>query len=179
MDVQHRHTHQKGPGRGYTSCAALQSSSLCSALPSLSGLVRPSNRTGTDYTGLPGLQRSGANLPSVQDLSTSRVRSLAGNITADTAHPGHNPCQLLPSGRRYRALNCTTTRHKSSFFPQAITLMNTSPVYSVRNNPRSIYLLIILLLNSGSHVHISDTIPTMFTHEWHIQLILKKSDSEK
>ncbi len=33
--------------------------------------------------------------------------------------------ELLPSGRRYRALNTRTTRHRNSFFPQAIHLMNT------------------------------------------------------
>ncbi len=33
--------------------------------------------------------------------------------------------ELLPSGRRYRALSTRTTRHRNSFFPQAIHLMNT------------------------------------------------------
>ncbi len=31
--------------------------------------------------------------------------------------------ELLPSGRRYRALSTRTTRHRNSFFPQAVHLM--------------------------------------------------------
>ncbi len=37
----------------------------------------------------------------------------------------HSLCERLPSGRRYRALSTRTTRHRNSFFPQAIHLMNT------------------------------------------------------
>ena len=32
--------------------------------------------------------------------------------------------QLLPSGKRYRALYAKTSRHRGSFFPQAVALMN-------------------------------------------------------
>ena len=48
-----------------------------------------------------------------------------GSITADPSHPGHNLFQLLLSGRHYRTLYAKTTRHKNSFFSQAVTLMNT------------------------------------------------------
>ncbi len=41
------------------------------------------------------------------------------------SHPAHSLFELLPSGRRYRALSPRTTRHRNSFFPQAIHLMNT------------------------------------------------------
>ncbi len=41
------------------------------------------------------------------------------------SHPAHSLFELLPSGRRYRALSTRTTRHRNSFFPQAIHLMNT------------------------------------------------------
>ncbi len=41
------------------------------------------------------------------------------------SHPAHSVFDVLPSGRRYRALNTRTTRHRNSFFPQAIHLMNT------------------------------------------------------
>ncbi len=64
--------------------------------------------------------------PALHMLHMSRVRKQAGNIIVDLSHPGHNLFQLLPSGRRYRALYTNTTRHTNSFFPQAITLMNTS-----------------------------------------------------
>src|SRR4029434_1421348 len=66
----------------------------------------------------------GANLPTIQDLYTSRVRKRAGKITADPSHPGHNLFQLLPSGRCYRTLFAKTTRHTNSFFPLAVSLMN-------------------------------------------------------
>ncbi len=46
-------------------------------------------------------------------------------ITLDPSHPAHSLFELLPSGRRYRALSTRTTRHRNSFFPQAIQLMNT------------------------------------------------------
>ena len=59
----------------------------------------------------------GANLPTIQDLYTSRVRKRAGKITADPSHPGHKLFKLLPSGRRYRSLFAKTSRHKNSIFP--------------------------------------------------------------
>src|SRR4029434_6219542 len=67
----------------------------------------------------------GANLPSIQDLYTSRVSKRAGKIIADPSHPGHNLFKLLPSGRRYRALSAKTSRHKHSFFPLAVSLLNS------------------------------------------------------
>ena len=67
----------------------------------------------------------GANLPTIQDLYTSRVRKRAGKITADPSHPGHKLFKLLPSGRRYRSLFAKTSRHKNSFFPLAVSLLNS------------------------------------------------------
>src|SRR4029434_7514866 len=64
-----------------------------------------------------------ANLPTIQDLYTSRVRKRAGKITADPSHPGHKLFKLLPSGRRYRSLFAKTSRHKNSFFPLAVSLL--------------------------------------------------------
>ncbi len=40
-------------------------------------------------------------------------------------HPAHSLFELLLSSRRYRALSTRTTRHRTSFFPQTIHLMNT------------------------------------------------------
>ncbi len=37
----------------------------------------------------------------------------------------HSLFELIPSGRRYRALSTRTTRHRNRFFTQAIQLMNT------------------------------------------------------
>ena len=68
----------------------------------------------------------GADLPTIQDLYSSRVRKRqAGKITADPSHPGYNLFQLRPSGRRYRTLYTKTTRHRNSFCPPAVTLMNS------------------------------------------------------
>ncbi len=67
----------------------------------------------------------GTTLPTLQELYLSRVSKRAGKITLDPSHPAHSLFELLPSGRRYRALSTRTTRHSNSFFPQAIHLMNT------------------------------------------------------
>ncbi|KAI2648710.1 putative RNA-directed DNA polymerase from transposon BS [Labeo rohita] len=67
----------------------------------------------------------GAPLPTLQELYTSRVRKRAQKITLDPSHPCHPLFELLSSGRRYRATNTRTTRHKNSFFPRAIYLMNS------------------------------------------------------
>ncbi len=66
----------------------------------------------------------GTTLPTPQELYLSRVRKRAGKITLDPSHPAHSLFELLPSGRRYRALSTRTTRHRNSFFPQVIHLMN-------------------------------------------------------
>ncbi len=66
----------------------------------------------------------GTTLPTLQELHLSRVSKRAVKITLDPSHPAHSLFELLPSGRRYRALSTRTTRHRNSFFPQAIHLMN-------------------------------------------------------
>ncbi|KAI2643116.1 Deleted in malignant brain tumors 1 protein [Labeo rohita] len=72
----------------------------------------------------------GAPLPTLQELYTSRVGKRAQKITLDPSHPSHPFFELLPSGRRYRAPNTRTARHKNSFFLQAIYLMTGH--YSIR-----------------------------------------------
>ncbi len=67
----------------------------------------------------------GITLPTFQELYLSRVNKRAGKITLGPSHPAHSLFELLPSGRRYRALSTRTARHRNSFFPQAIHLMNT------------------------------------------------------
>ncbi len=67
----------------------------------------------------------GAPLPTLQELYTSRVRKRAQKITLDPSHPSHPLFELLPSGRRFRAPITRTARHKNSFFPKAIQLMNS------------------------------------------------------
>ncbi len=67
----------------------------------------------------------GTNLSSLQELYSSRGSKRAGKITLDPSHPAHSLFELLPSGRHCRALSTRTTRHRNSFFPNAILLMNT------------------------------------------------------
>ncbi len=66
----------------------------------------------------------GCNLPSLQDLYTSRTLRRAGKIVADPSHPGHKLFETLPSGRRLRSIRTKTSRHKNSFFPSAVSLIN-------------------------------------------------------
>ena len=67
----------------------------------------------------------GSPLPSIQELYESRTRKRAGNIIRDPTHPGFTLFSPLPSGRRYRALRTRTNRHHNSFFPSAITILNS------------------------------------------------------
>ncbi|KAL0167353.1 hypothetical protein M9458_039197, partial [Cirrhinus mrigala] len=86
--------------------------------------------TKSDIRRLQGIVRTaeriiGAPLHTLQELYSSRVRKRAQKITLDPSHPSHHLFELLPSGWCYRAPNTRTTRHKNSFFPQAILLMNS------------------------------------------------------
>uniref|UniRef100_A0A9J7WZZ8 Reverse transcriptase domain-containing protein n=1 Tax=Cyprinus carpio carpio TaxID=630221 RepID=A0A9J7WZZ8_CYPCA len=97
----------------YTSVTVWFSSASKSDLRRLQRVVRTAERI------------IGTTLPSIQELYLSRVSKRAGKITLDPSHPAHSLFELLPSGRRYRALSTRTNRHRNSFFPQAIHLMNT------------------------------------------------------
>ena len=66
----------------------------------------------------------GCNLPSLQDLYASRTLRRADKIVADPSHPGHTLFESLPSGRRLRSIKIKTSRHKNSFFPSAVGLIN-------------------------------------------------------
>uniref|UniRef100_A0A8C6PAK0 Reverse transcriptase domain-containing protein n=1 Tax=Nothobranchius furzeri TaxID=105023 RepID=A0A8C6PAK0_NOTFU len=67
----------------------------------------------------------GCSLPSLQDLYVSRTRGSAGRIAADPSHPGHRLFEPLPSGRRLQSIRTRTSRHKNSFFPSAVRLVNS------------------------------------------------------
>ena len=66
----------------------------------------------------------GCPLPPLADLYSSRCLRKAQSIVEDPFHPGHGNLELLPSGRRYRALSTRTSRFKNSFYPRAITALN-------------------------------------------------------
>ena len=62
---------------------------------------------------------------SISDLYEARVRKRAAKIAADQSHPASDIFRLLPSGRRYRAMRTRTSRHLNSFFPRAVSLLNS------------------------------------------------------
>ena len=67
----------------------------------------------------------GVSLPSIETIYATWVRKRAERIVADPLHPGHHLLDLLPSGRRYRTSYTKSARHKNSFFPCAIKLLNS------------------------------------------------------
>ncbi len=67
----------------------------------------------------------GTTLPTLQEMYLSRVSKRDVKIILDPSNPAHSLFELLPSGRRYRVPSTRTTRHRNSFFPQAIHLMIT------------------------------------------------------
>uniref|UniRef100_A0A3B1JTN4 Reverse transcriptase domain-containing protein n=1 Tax=Astyanax mexicanus TaxID=7994 RepID=A0A3B1JTN4_ASTMX len=66
----------------------------------------------------------GVSLPSITDIYTTRSIRKATSIVNDPTHPSHKLFSLLPSGRRYRSIQSSTTRFCNSFYPQAIRLLN-------------------------------------------------------
>uniref|UniRef100_A0A3B3HPU9 Reverse transcriptase domain-containing protein n=1 Tax=Oryzias latipes TaxID=8090 RepID=A0A3B3HPU9_ORYLA len=69
----------------------------------------------------------GCHLPSLQELLISRTWRRAARIVADPSHPGHNLFRPLPSGKRLRSIRTRTSRHKNSYFPTAVSLLNSTP----------------------------------------------------
>ena len=67
----------------------------------------------------------GCVLPSISELYEGRCIRKAKKIINDPSHPNHELFELLPSGKRYRSLKARTTRLQSSFFHQAIRLLNS------------------------------------------------------
>ena len=68
----------------------------------------------------------GCNLPTLQDLHSSRTLRRARKIVADPSHPGHSLFGTLPSGRRLRSIRTKTSRHLNSFFPSSVGFLNKS-----------------------------------------------------
>ncbi|KAL0152343.1 hypothetical protein M9458_052066 [Cirrhinus mrigala] len=105
--------------------SAIIESILCTSIT-----VWFSSATKTDLRRLQRIVRTaeriiGTTLPTLQDLYSSRVSKRVSKIILDPSHPAHILFELLPSGRRYRARTTKTARHRKSFFPQAIYLMNS------------------------------------------------------
>ena len=67
---------------------------------------------------------TGGVLPSIQDIYTRRCRSKTRRILEDNSHPAHGLFQLLKSGKRYQSLKSSQERHRKSFYPSAIRILN-------------------------------------------------------
>ena len=68
----------------------------------------------------------GTPLPSLKSLHDTRALKRASKIIADPTHPGNCLFSILPSGRRLRVPRTRTTRHRLSFFPTAVRLINAA-----------------------------------------------------
>ena len=66
----------------------------------------------------------GVPLPLLMVVYQQRCTRRAIAIIKDIHHPSHSLFSLLPSGRRYRSIPCRSSRMLSSFFPQAVRLLN-------------------------------------------------------
>uniref|UniRef100_A0A670JPL4 Reverse transcriptase domain-containing protein n=1 Tax=Podarcis muralis TaxID=64176 RepID=A0A670JPL4_PODMU len=66
----------------------------------------------------------GLQLPTLDEIFTSRTLKKSHNILRDPTHPAHNFFELLPSGRRYRTMKTRTTRLLNSFYPRALIALN-------------------------------------------------------
>ena len=62
----------------------------------------------------------GCDLPSIASLYDTRLVRRARSIIRDTTHPANPLFELLPSGKRFRALRTRTSRFRNSFFPEAV-----------------------------------------------------------
>ncbi|KAI4885125.1 hypothetical protein NFI96_011804 [Prochilodus magdalenae] len=74
---------------------------------------------------------TGTQLPTTESVYQKHCLSRARSIIKDPSHPNHEPFTLLPSGRRYRSLRSRTNRLRKSFFPEAATLLNSTPCLSL------------------------------------------------
>lgn len=67
----------------------------------------------------------GCPLPPLTELYNTRCLKRAHSILEDSSHPGHCHFSLMRSGRRYRAISSSTNRLRDSFYPRAISVLNT------------------------------------------------------
>ena len=67
----------------------------------------------------------GTELPSLEELYKKRSLTKASKIVRDVKHPANEMFSFLPSGKRYKALEARTNGFKNSFYPQAISLLNS------------------------------------------------------
>uniref|UniRef100_A0A3B3SGG7 Reverse transcriptase domain-containing protein n=1 Tax=Paramormyrops kingsleyae TaxID=1676925 RepID=A0A3B3SGG7_9TELE len=68
----------------------------------------------------------GCPLPSLEELHSSCCLRNAKKDFQDPSHPGYVLFERLPSGRRFRSIKTKTNRLRNSFYPTAITMLNTA-----------------------------------------------------
>ena len=68
---------------------------------------------------------TGVKLPAIRDLYTRRCQRKAQKCLKDSSHPSHWLFFLLPSVSRYRSTKSRSKRLLSSFYLQAISLLNS------------------------------------------------------
>src|SRR4029434_4726757 len=78
----------------------------------------------TTLTSEPG---SRTRLATTENMYHKHCLGRAKRFMKDAPHPNHGPSTLLPSGRLYRSLRSHTSRLRKSFFPEAVTLLNSTP----------------------------------------------------
>ena len=66
----------------------------------------------------------GCPLPSLENIYLKRTGKRARMIARDSSHPASEIFELLPSGRRFRAMKTRTNKFGNSFFPSAISILN-------------------------------------------------------
>lgn len=69
-------------------------------------------------------KKSGCNLPSLQDLCSSKTLKRAGKVAADPSYPGHTLFETLPAEKRLHSIKIRNSHHKNSFFPSATGILN-------------------------------------------------------
>ena len=68
----------------------------------------------------------GCPLSPISTIYNSRCLNRARTILKDSTHPGFHFFNLLPSGRRFRSILAETNRLRDSFFPKAVTILNSN-----------------------------------------------------
>ena len=66
----------------------------------------------------------GVNLPDLDEIYRSRLRQKTQSILSDSSHPANDYFLLLPSGKRFRSIVSRSERHRKSFYPSAVRLLN-------------------------------------------------------
>ena len=69
-------------------------------------------------------RRFGIDNASLKEIYIKYSKIRYHTIIKDCHHPLHNNYQLLPSGRRYKSINCRTSRYLNSFVPSSIRSLN-------------------------------------------------------